>query len=192
MKGNYVDNQPWPILLSESTDLNCHITTSQETHTNSWWRALFKLQYVHQILIFFRMRSCWTTKSYILRYFELDLKVGENPTERTNQINCFDIKLRPSTWLHGKKCSNETTKAVKKTTARKQTWTDTTQNLKYFLKVALLMFYEEENALIHLLDLKDTHNAWWWEKLNVNITVWKFSCFPHGHNSSTECKRLLV
>lgn len=72
------------------------------------------------------MRSCSTTKSYILRYFELDLKVGKNPTERTNQKNW------PSNWLHGKKSINESTKAVKKKTARKQTWTETTQNWKYF------------------------------------------------------------
>lgn len=32
MKGNYGDIQPWPILPSESADLNCHVITSRITH----------------------------------------------------------------------------------------------------------------------------------------------------------------
>ncbi len=32
------------------------------------------------------------------------------------------------------------------------------------------MFDEEEVHSTHLLELKDTLNAFWWETLNVNIT----------------------
>ncbi len=46
------------------------------------------------------------------------------------------------------------------------------KDLKYF-NLALQMFYGKEMHSTCLLDLKDTHNAFWWVTLNVNMFVYK-------------------
>lgn len=45
-------------------------------------------------------------------------------------------------------------------------------HFKIYKKIALQMFYRVANAFNMLL--KDTHNAFWWEKLNVNKAMFVY------------------